>query len=121
MDRGEHSIRQIARLFSVSLSFFVRLNQRRRATGSVEPKPHAGERLEAAAPGRRQNVTVIAGLRPTAVVAPLAFAGATDGAAFGAYVREVLAPELRPGDVVVWDNLQPHKNARAIKAVEAAG
>ena len=61
------------------------------------------------------------GLRPTAVVAPFVFEGATDGAAFGTYVPEVLVPELRPGDVVVWDNLQPHKNAQVIAAVEAAG
>jgi transposase len=42
VDRGEHSLRQIARLFSVSLSFLVRLLQRRRQTGSIQPKPHAG-------------------------------------------------------------------------------
>jgi transposase len=60
-------------------------------------------------------------LRPTEVVAPLAFSGATDTAAFQTYVEKVLVPELRPGDVVVWDNLQPHKNAQVIQAVEAAG
>lgn len=37
IDRGEHSLRQLAHLFSVSLSFLVRLLQRRRATGSVQP------------------------------------------------------------------------------------
>ena len=42
VDRGEHSLRQIARLFSVDLSFLVRLLQRRRATGSVQPKAHGG-------------------------------------------------------------------------------
>src|SRR5205823_9094173 len=42
IDRGEHSLRQIAHLFSVNLSFLVRLLQRRRATGSVQPKPHGG-------------------------------------------------------------------------------
>src|SRR3989442_7166625 len=42
IDRREHSLRQIAHLFSVDLSFLVRLLQRRRATGSVQPKPHAG-------------------------------------------------------------------------------
>src|SRR5947207_5372291 len=52
IDRGEHSLRQIAHLFSVDLSFLVRLLQRRRATGSVQPKPHAGgppPKLDAAA------------------------------------------------------------------------
>ena len=55
------------------------------------------------------------------MVAPFVFEGATDGAAFGTYVPEVLVPELQPGDVVVWDNLQPHKNAQVIAAIEAVG
>src|SRR5207302_5940579 len=42
-------------------------------------------------------------------------------AAFGTYVPKVLVPELQPGDVVVWDNLQPHKNAQVIAAIEAVG
>jgi transposase len=230
IDRGEHSLRQIAQLFSVDLSFLVRLLQRRRVTGSVQPKPHGGgptpkldsaavrrlrtlvrrqpdatltelrdrlgipchiatiarvlrrlritrkkktlhaqerdrpevqaqrvafterlaevdpdhlvfvdefgattamtrrygrapegERVEATAPGAWQNVTLIVGLRPTEVVAPFVFEGATDGAAMATYVPQVLVPELQPGDVVVWDNLQPHKNAAVIAAIEAAG
>jgi len=81
----------------------------------------AGERVVATAPGQWENVTLIVGLRQTGVVAPLALPGATDQLAFRAYVQQVLAPELHPGDVVVWDNLQPHKDAQAIQAVEAAG
>lgn len=42
VDRGEHSLRQLANLFTVSLSCIVRLLQRRRASGSVAPKPHGG-------------------------------------------------------------------------------
>jgi transposase len=230
VDRGEHSLRQIAHLFSVHLSFLVRLLQRRRATGSIKPKPHgggptpkldaaavqrllelvrkhpdatlaelrdqlgiachiatiarvlrrqritrkkktlhaeerdrpdvqahrtafreqlaevapeqlvfidefgittamtrrygrapAGERVEGSAPGEWKHVTLIAGLRPTEVVAPLALEGAVDGAVFSTYVQEVLVPELHADDVVVWDNLQPHKNAQAIAAIEAVG
>src|SRR5947209_15489237 len=52
IDRGEHSLRQIAHLFSVNLSFVVGLLQPRRATGSVQPKPHGGgpsPKLDAAA------------------------------------------------------------------------
>jgi transposase len=81
----------------------------------------AGERVGGAVPGSWRNVTLIAGLRQTGVIAPFAFAGAADGAAFRTYVAEVLASELEPGDVVVWDNLQPHKDAAAVAAVEAAG
>lgn len=42
IDRGEHSLRELARIFSVSLSFLVRLLYRRRHSGVIEPKPHAG-------------------------------------------------------------------------------
>jgi transposase len=230
VDQGDHSLRQLAQLFSVSLSFLVRLLQRRRATGSVHAKPHGGgptpkldaaaverlldlvrqqpdatlrelrdrlgiachiatiarilrrygisrkkktlharerdrpdvqaqratftatlagvdpahlvfvdefgvttamtrlygrapvgERVEAAAPGAWRSVTLIVGLRPTEVVAPLAFEGATDGAAFETYARQALRPHLQPDDVVVWDHLTPHQSAAVIAAVEAAG
>lgn len=230
VERGEHTLRQLAHLFAVNLSFIVRLLQRHRATGTIDPRPHGGgprpklddtairrllalvqqqpdatltelrdrlgipchiatiarvlqrhhitrkkktlhadqrdrpdvqaqraafqqqlatvdpvhllfidefgvntamtrthgrapqgERVHGTAPGQWQNVTLIAGLRPLEVVAPFAFAGATDGAAFSTYVQEVLVPQLESGDVVVWDNLQPHKNAEAIAAIQAAG
>ena len=81
----------------------------------------AGERVEAAAPGKWTNVTLIVGMRQTGVVAPLAFEGATDQLAFRTYVRDVLVPELQPGDVVVWDNLQPHKDAEAAPGDRGGG
>ncbi len=230
VERGEHSLRELARLFGVSLSFIVRLLQRQRQAGAVEPRPHAGgrapifadadlarlrrlvrerpdatlaelrealgvpcslatvfralrrqrltrkrktrraqeqdspqvqarraafeanlagvdperlvfvdetgantamarlygrapagERAPGAAPGSWRNVTLVAALRRSGVVAPLAFEGATDRQAFRAYVEKALVPELRPGDVVVWDNLRVHKDAEAVRAVEAAG
>jgi transposase len=230
VERGELSIRQIVHIFSVSLSFVVRLLQRHRRTGSIRPSPHAGgpgrklddasverlrqlvrdqpdatlaelqrrlgvpchlstiarvlkkhritrkkktthaqerdsprvqtkrrdfdrkmaavdaahlvfvdetgattamgrlygrapagTRVEAAAPGAWQNVTLIVGLRPTEVVAPLAFPGATDREAFETYVEQALVPQLQKGDVVVWDNLKPHQNPQVIKAIQAIG
>jgi transposase len=81
----------------------------------------AGERVDAAAPGKWANVTLIVGMRQAGVMAPLAFEGATDQLAFQTYVREVLVPELQPGDVVVWDNLQAHKDAEARRLIEAVG
>src|SRR5207302_9244398 len=63
-----------------------------------------GERVEAAAPGAWKNVTLIVALRPTAVVAPFVFEGATDGAAFGTYVLKVLGLELHRGALVVGNN-----------------
>jgi transposase len=230
VERGEHSIRQLAHIFAVSLSFVVRLRQRYRRTGSLQPAPHAGgptpkfdaptvarllglvreqpdatlaelrerlgvpchlstiarilkkhritrkkktahaqerdtprvqarrqdfdrklagvdpahlvfvdetgvttaldrpyarapagRRVEATAPGEWRNVTLIVGLRPTEVVAPIAFPGATDREAFESYVEQALAPRLRQGDVVVWDNLKPHQNPRVIEAIQAVG
>jgi transposase len=230
VERGDQSIRTIARLFSVSLSCVVRLVQHHRRTGSVQPKPHAGvpprkldaaadarllelvreqpdatlaelrdrlgircslmtiaralqrhqitrkkktlhaqeqqsprvqaqrrafkkklaavgadhlvfvdesgantamtrtygrapqgERVQATAPGAWKNVTLIAGLRTSGVVAPIALPGAVDGVVFQTYVQEALVPELQEGDVVVVDNLQPHKNRAAIQAIEAVG
>jgi len=230
VERGDYPLRQLALLFSVSLSFLVRLLQRKRRTGAVHPAPHAGgptpkldaaaqarlralvrdqpdatlaelrdrlgvacsvmtvaralkrdritrkkktehaderdspdvqakraafdqrlavvdparlvfvdemgantamartygrapagERVDATAPGQWENVTLIAGLRQAGVVAPLAFQGATDQMAFRTYVLDVLAPELQPGDVVVWDNLQPHKDAQVVQAIKAVG
>jgi transposase len=81
----------------------------------------AGERVPGAVPGHWESVTMLSGMRLSGVVAPWVFGGATDSAAFETYVTEVLAPELQPGDMVVWDNLQAHKSAAAVRAVEAAG
>jgi len=80
-----------------------------------------GERVFGVVPGHWQSLTMLAGLRLSGVVAPWVFAGATDTAAFETYVTEVLVPELRLGDVVIWDNLKPHLSAAAVAAVEQAG
>lgn len=228
--RGEHSLRQLARLFAVSLSCIVRLLQRFRRTGSVEPMPHAGgaarklsrrdearllallrrqpdatlaelrdrlgapcsvmtiaralwrhgitrkkktahaterdtprvrarrrrfkakaasfrrgalvfvdetgastamarthgraprgERVPASVPGQWKNVTLITGMRLGGVVAPMTVAGGTTGPVFEAYVTGVLVPELKAGDVVIWDRLTPHRNPAVVEAVEAVG
>jgi transposase len=230
VERGEGTLRELADLFQVSLSFLVRLLRRYRDTGSVAPKPHAGgpqpvlddhsvqellrlvreqpdatlaelrdrlgvpcslmtiaralkrhhitrkkktrhaqqrdtpavrarrqafeerlagvgaehlvyvdemgattsmtrtcgrapagRRVPAAVPGKWESVTLITGLRLSGVTAPFAFEGATDQPAFRAYAQQVLAPAVGPGDVVVWDNLQPHQDAAAIRAVQEAG
>jgi transposase len=80
-----------------------------------------GERVQASAPGAWKNVTLISGLRCSGVVAPMALPGGTDQTVFETYVQKVLVPELRVGDVVVWDNLASHKNAAAVAAIEAVG
>ena len=67
------------------------------------------------------NVTLLAALTPAGIGPALAITGAVDGAAFAAYAERVLAPSLRPGQVVVLDNLSAHKSADARTAVEAVG
>src|SRR4051794_26425256 len=230
VERGDYSLRQLARLFSVSLSCLVRLLQHQRRTGSVQPKPHAGvpprkldaaadarlrelvqaqpdatlaelrdrlgipcclmtiaralqrqqitrkkktlhaqeqqsprvqrqrrafqnklaavdpdhlvlvdesgantsmtrtygraprgDRVQATAPAAWENVTLIAGMSTSGVVAPMALPGAVDRVVFQTYVEQALVPQLHAGDVVVWDNLQAHKNPAVIAAIEAVG
>lgn len=64
---------------------------------------------------------MISSVRLDGTTACLAIEGATDTAVFQAYVREVLVPTLRPGDIVVLDNLAPHKNDQTIALITAAG
>jgi transposase len=81
-----------------------------------------GERLVCPVPhGHWKTTTFVAALRTSGMTAPMVIDGAMTGDLFVAYVEQVLAPELRPGDVVVLDNLACHKRAGARAAVEAAG
>ena len=80
-----------------------------------------GQRVYTNTPGHWESITLTCGLRLSGVTAALAFPGATNTAMFENYVEEVLVPELKPGDVVIWDNLKPHQSEEAIEAVEAAG
>ena len=80
------------------------------------------ERLVDASPwGHWTTSTVVAGLRADGLIAPFVIGGAMDGLAFRAYVSQVLAPELRKGDVVVMDNLPAHKVAGIREAIKDAG
>lgn len=68
------------------------------------------ERLRAAIPhGHWHTTTFVAGLRLSGLDAPMVIDGAINGESFLAYVRQVLVPSLRTGDVVVMDNLGSHK------------
>jgi transposase len=80
-----------------------------------------GQRVYTNTPGSWESITMTCGLRLSGVTAPLAFRGATNTDIFETYVQEVLVPELKPGDVVIWDNLKPHKSEEAIAAIEATG
>jgi transposase len=81
-----------------------------------------GERLRAHVPhGRYQTSTLIAGIRLEGPCAPWLFEGPMDGEMFLAWMRQGLAPVLRPGDVVILDNLATHKIRGVREALEAAG
>jgi len=81
-----------------------------------------GTRLAEKAPcGRWKTTTFLGALRATGFVAPLTIDGAVNGPTFLAWVGQHLAPALRPGDVVVMDNLSSHKVAGVREAIEAAG
>jgi len=81
-----------------------------------------GQRAVASAPRNHgPNVTLLAALTPDGIGPAVAIPGAADGAAVEAYARELLAPSLRPGQVVVLDNLSAHKGDGVRQAVEAAG
>ena len=81
-----------------------------------------GKRLVAKIPhGHWKTLTFIAALRGGRITAPLVLDGPINGEAFLAYVEQVLAPTLKPGDVVVMDNLGSHKNRAIRDAIRAAG
>ena len=81
-----------------------------------------GERLVGKIPhGHWKTTTFVAGLRSTALTAPCVIDGPMNGNAFLAYVEQVLGPTLKPGDIVVLDNLSAHKVPGIREAIEAAG
>lgn len=80
-----------------------------------------GQRVEGAVPAAWSTLTLICGLRLSGVTAPIVFQGSTDTVTFQSYVEQALVPQLQPGDVVIWDNLAPHKAKAVVKAVRAAG
>jgi transposase len=82
----------------------------------------SGVRVDGPVPhGHWKVVTLTAAVRLDGVGACLAFDGATNAACFEAYVGECLAPTLRPGDIVVMDNLSSHKTAEVARLIAAAG
>jgi transposase len=81
-----------------------------------------GERCRATVPhGHWKTTTFTAGLRYDGIAAPMVLEGPMNGEAFLAYVEQALVPELRPGDIVIMDNLPAHKVHGVRQAIEAAG
>jgi len=81
-----------------------------------------GQRVIGSVPqGHYKIQTMLAGIRLSGPVAPMVFDGAVNGEIYAAWVGQFLVPELRPGDVVVADNLSSHKNAEAKRLIEGGG
>jgi transposase len=81
-----------------------------------------GKRLFDAVPGGQWNsTTMISAIRLEGVATAMVTEGATNTLVFHGFVEQFLAPELRPGDIVVMDNLSSHKASCVIEAIEAAG
>lgn len=81
----------------------------------------SGERVRDSAPASWESVTVIAAMGLDGIRAPFAFPGGTDATTFQTYVERVLVPALRPGDVVIFDNLAAHLRPEVTEAIERAG
>ena len=64
---------------------------------------------------------MLASIRLDGATACMTIEGATDTEVFQSYVREVLCPTLRPGDLVVMDNLSPHKHDHTLRLIEQTG
>ena len=81
-----------------------------------------GQRLRAKVPhGRWRTLTFLAALRHDRIDAPCVVDGPINGRIFLAYVEQFLAPTLKPGDVVIMDNLGSHKGMAVRRAIRAAG
>lgn len=67
-----------------------------------------------------RTTTLVSGLRIFSMVAPMMLDGPINGDWFEAYVTNVLVPDLRPGDIVIMDNLSSHKRLAVKEKIEAA-
>ena len=83
--------------------------------------PRGQRALDSVPAGHWKTSTFVCALRADGLAAPLVLDGAINGRAFLAYVRQFLAPALRPGDMLVMDNLSSHKVQGVRETVEAAG
>jgi transposase len=81
-----------------------------------------GERLKVGVPhGHWKTTTLVAGLRSRGIAAPFVLDGPINRIAFETYVEKVLVPKLRPGDIVIMDNLSSHKGPRVREMIDAVG
>jgi hypothetical protein len=81
-----------------------------------------GERIcEATPQGRWEVLTTLGAMSLRGIDAAMTIESATDGEVFKGYLEQVLCPKLRPGDVVILDNLSAHKVPGTCELIEACG
>jgi transposase len=81
-----------------------------------------GKRLVAKVPhGKWRTLTFLAALRSDRIDAPCVIDGPINGRSFLAYVEQILVPTLKPGDIVIMDNLGSHKGKAVRAAIRAVG
>jgi len=81
-----------------------------------------GQKLLAKVPqGRWRTLTFLAALRCDRIDAPCVIDGPINGDSFLAYVEQVLLPVLRPGDIVIIDNLGSHKGKAVRRLIRSVG
>lgn len=81
-----------------------------------------GEKIRGERTGKRfARTSLIAGLKQTQPIAPMEFKGYCNTEVVLAWVKEILIPNLEPGDVVIWDNATFHKSKQFVEAFEQGG
>ena len=122
MQAARHAYRDEAEDFDLRRLKFVDESGVNVAMTRLYGRAPRGERVVGSAPQNYgENVTMLGALSASGLSALMTVNGATDGEVFAAFVREVLAPTLEAGDIVVLDNLGAHRCAAAREAVEARG
>jgi transposase len=79
-----------------------------------------GSRCHDLAPcGNWETTTVLSSIRLDGTTESILFEGSVDGKMFDGYIKEILAPQLRPGDIVIMDNLSAHKSDTAVEIIKS--
>jgi hypothetical protein len=116
-----HWKKRIARVDSKKL-VFVDESGINTAMTRTRGRAPPGDRVSGAVPqGHWQTLTMLGALRLEGMAAAATIDAATDTDVFDSFVGRALVPSLRRGDVVVWDNLSPHKAQQVEQKIEQAG
>ena len=94
---------------------------RRRGTRLYGRAPENERIIDYVPDVRFKRESVISGMRLNGIIAPLMFKGTLNGDIFKAYIKECLAPNLRPGNIIIMDSLSAHKVKGALEPIYEKG